>query len=136
VLLGMQVQYSTAEPSTIADGTVIPFNSVINNQSPDLTLNAANGEITIAVPGNYYVNWWIAVDGSTVAPTITFSLALDGTPVSSAATPILSTQLTGADFITVAAAPSVLTLANATGNDIFLSSTTVQANLVIIQLST
>ncbi len=101
-----------------------------------MTLNAANGEITITAPGNYYVSWWIAVDGSTVATTITFTLESDGAPLSSAATPILSDQLTGADLITVVGTPSVLTLVNTTGNDVFIGVTTVQANLVIFPLST
>ena len=135
LLLGLQAQYQNASAAVIANGALIPFNTVINNQSAALTLNAATGEITITEPGNYYVSWWISLDGSTVAVFITFSLELDGTPLSSAAIPVLSGQLTGADLISVTTTPAVLTLVNATGNDIFTGDTNVQANIAILQLS-
>ena len=135
LLLGLQAQYQNASAAVIANGALIPFNTVINNQSAALTLNAATGEITIAESGNYYVSWWISVDGSTVATFITFSLELDGVPLSSAAIPILSGQLTGSDLISVTTTPAVLTLVNTTGNDIFTGDTNIQANIAILQLS-
>ena len=135
MLLGLQAQYQDAEVATLADGDAIPFNTVINNQSPDMTLNAGTGEITITAPGNYYVSWWVSVDGSTVATFITFSLELDGTALSSSATPLLTDQLTGSDLITVTTTPAVLTLNNATGNDIFTGNTAIQANIAVVQLS-
>jgi hypothetical protein len=135
LLSGLQVQYSTGTVQIIADGAAIPFNSVVNGPSPDLTLNVVTGEITIDEPGNYYVSWWIAVDGATAATTITFTLELDAAPLSSASTPILTDQMSGAHLITVVGTPAILTLVNANGNDVGIANTTVQANLVIAQLA-
>ncbi|MDU4961787.1 MAG: collagen-like protein, partial [Sporomusaceae bacterium] len=135
LLSGIQVQYITGDWQVMANGAALPFNTVATALSPDLSLNTTNGEITVAEPGVYYVSWWVAVDGSTEALTINFSLQMDGSDVSAAGTPVLSGQLSGAALITVPAPATILTLVNITGNDVYIGNTIVQANLVVVQLT-
>jgi hypothetical protein len=121
--------------TTLDDDEVVPFNTIINNQSAEMSLNASTGEITVTETGNYYISWWITVDGSTANPFITFSLEVDSNVHSNTSTPLLTSQLSGSELVTISTAPAVITLVNVTGNTIFLSQLDNQANLVILKIS-
>ncbi|WP_243577947.1 hypothetical protein [Clostridium minihomine] len=110
---------------------------MISSQGTFASLNTSTGEITVTQPGTYLVNWWVSAEGSTVAPTITLSLNVDGVSQSVSDSPILYGQMFGSNFLTVTTAPAVITLTNTTGNDVFLTvSTSVGANITIIYLDT
>ena len=89
---------------------------------------------TITEPGNYYIDWWVAADGSPVAVTIDLSIVTSNGIVIAASSPILSGQLSGNALISVVDAPITFRLVNTTGNEIFIGNTTIKANLTILNL--
>ncbi|MPM72951.1 hypothetical protein SDC9_119927 [bioreactor metagenome] len=111
------------------------FNTTVLDLSPNISYNSATGEFTISQTGNYYVSWWIAVDGAESATTISFGVSLNaGAPII-ASSPIVSNQLSGIALISVVAAPAVVTLVNATGFTAFIADTPVQASMIILEVS-
>lgn len=134
VLGGIQAQLDDAEVTILPNGDNVIFNTVLNDQSPNIDYDTTTGEFTITQPGNYLVNWWVAVDGAGPATTISFAVALNNIPYSIASSPIVSDQLSGDALVTVAAVPTVVTLINFTGEDAFIAGTPVQANIVITEV--
>jgi hypothetical protein len=123
--------------TTIADNAPILFDTVINNTSTALTYDPITGEITITESGVYYVNWWLAIDGSTVSPTISYTIITSAGDSVTASSPILSENMSGNALLSITASlitPVTLQLINTTGNDTFIGSTAVQADLTIIHL--
>jgi len=99
-----------------------------------VSYDSATGLFTITETGNYYIDWWVAVDGSPIAVTIDISLVTSNGIVATSSTPILSDQMSGNALISVTEAPITFRLVNTTGNEIFIGPTTVKANLTIINL--
>lgn len=136
LLAGLQAQFSSANTTVLPDNDPIPFNTWINSQGTFIYLNIETGEITISQPGNYLINWWVSLEGSTLAPTITLSLNVDGVSQSVSNSPILYGQMFGSNLVTIASAPAVITLTNATGNDLFFTvATPVGANITVVYLN-
>ena len=133
-LSGLQAQLIDGGSLVIGDGDVIPLNTLLNSQGSYATFNPVTSEITLNQPGNYLINWWVAVGGSTVSPSLSISLAVDGIVYSNATSTISIDQVSGSDFIIVAAAPAVITLINSTGNDIFLDALVSSANITVVYL--
>jgi hypothetical protein len=105
------------------------------NQTTAITYNAVDGSFTISVPGIYYFDWWIAVDGAAAAPTIAFELSgSNGTSVYTASA-IVSDNLSGNALVNVAAAPVTFFLLNQSGDTAFIPGLIAQANMTIIHLT-
>lgn len=132
-LVGLQVQL-TDETSTIDNNSPFIFNSLFNDVTDAVSYDSATGLFTITETGNYYIDWWVAVDGSPIAVTIDISLVTSNGIVATSSTPILSDQMSGNALISVTEAPITFRLVNTTGNEIFIGPTTVKANLTIINL--
>lgn len=63
---GVQALLASAEGTSMADGANVGFNTLVNDQSDAIDFNPDIGEFTITKPGNYYVDWSIAVDSPSV----------------------------------------------------------------------
>ena len=86
------------------------------DQSVNISYNAVNGEFTLAAVGNYYVDWWVAINGAGLALTSSFGIVVNaGTPILGSS-PLVVDEVSGNALITVAAAPATLTLDNTTGD--------------------
>ncbi|MDR1116862.1 MAG: hypothetical protein LBL09_01270 [Oscillospiraceae bacterium] len=83
--------------------------------------------------GNYYVTWWVAVDGTAGSADVSFAVDVDGSPYSTGSMPIVTGQVSGSALVTVGATPATISLINVSGNTIALAGTPVQANIVILE---
>lgn len=133
-LTGIQVQL-VGPIITIGDEEPILFNTIVNNLSPDITYNPITGQISFNSNGVYYINWWVAVDGSTVANYVSLAIITSAGDTIEASTPILSDQMSGNALLNITTAPVTARLINITGNDIFIGNVPVQADLTIIHLA-
>ena len=107
------------------------FDTVVNDQSPNISYNAGTGEFTISAAGNYKISWWVATNGAGAATLVTFGIVLDaGAPVSGTS-PLLTGQVIGYALVTVTTTPGVLSLVNETGDVVFFANTPLQADIVI-----
>jgi hypothetical protein len=134
VLLGIQTQLLASGGALVADGAQIIFDTITNDQANDINYNLATGVFTITAPGNYYVSWWVAVDGSDGPIVLTFAVELNGGGGVLGSAPTVTGQINGSALITVVATPATITLVNVTGAAIVLADSPVQANLVITEV--
>lgn len=134
-LKGVEVQLQGSSGGTIDNAANIVFDTVINDQSATIGYNLATGEFIITEAGNYYLDWWVATDGSAGSVTITFSVMVNGSTVSSGNSPLLTGQITGNALITVDTVPATITLVNETGVTVFLPVIDVQANMTVISVT-
>jgi hypothetical protein len=111
------------------------FNNLLTDQSLNINYNSGTGQFTILQAGNYYVTWWVATDGAAPATTVSFGLSLNGGGPIIGSSSIVSGQVNGSALIVVGATPATLELVNATGETVFIPATTVQANIVIVEVS-
>ncbi len=111
------------------------FDTVLNDQSLNISYGVGTGIFTVTAPGNYYVTWWVDTDGAEEATTVSFGISLNGGPGILGSSPIVSGQLNGSALVTVGAVPATIELVNATGDNVFIPLTPVQANIVIIEIS-
>ncbi|MDD4125244.1 MAG: hypothetical protein PHW77_05935 [Eubacteriales bacterium] len=128
---GIQAELIEAGGEVIPDGTNVIFNNVIADLSDDISYDPATGEFTVTSPGVYIVNWWVAPDGAGAAINISFTVAVDGVPYSTASSPIVSVQMGASAIIDITTVPAVITLVNTTGDDVFIPDIPVQAGIVI-----
>ena len=118
----------------VDDGDNVIFDTIINDQTPSITYDGTTGEFTVTASGNYFVTWWVAVDGTEGPANVAFAVEIDGTGPIIGNAPTVTGQINGSAFITVTTVPVVITLVNTTGATVSLASTAVQANMVIMQL--
>lgn len=133
-LSGIQAQQVGAEGTVLADGGNVIFDSLLNDQSDNISYDTATGVFTITAPGNYYVDWWVGTDGAGPGINVTFAVAVNGVEYSAASSPIVSGQLSGEALVTVTDVPTTITLVNASDNDVFVPTTPIQANIVITEV--
>jgi hypothetical protein len=133
-LSGIQAQLTDAGGEIIANDDNVVFNEILNDQSSNITYNTVTGEFIITEPGNYYVDWWFAADGAGPAINVSFAIAVDGIPFSTASTPNVSGVIAGEALVTVTTTPAIITLINVTGEDAFVPITPVQSNIVILEV--
>ncbi len=134
MLLGIQTQLLGDGGALVADGATIVFDTITNDQANDISYNLATGEFTITAPGNYYVTWWVAVDGADGPTTLAFAVEVNGGGGIIGTAPTVTGQINGSALITIVATPAVVTLVNATGATIVLADATVQANMIITEV--
>lgn len=130
-LQGIQTQLIGAPAGSVDDGDNVLFDTVVNDQSPNISYNAGTGEFTISTAGNYKVSWWVATNGAGAATLVTFGIVLDAAPPVLGMSPLVTGQVVGNALLTVAATPGVLSLVNETGDVVFFADTPVQADIVI-----
>ncbi|WP_171903868.1 hypothetical protein [Cellulosilyticum sp. I15G10I2] len=106
----------------------------MNNQSPNISYNVGTGEFTISAEGNYYVSWWVAIDGTSGPATVRFDLDLDGVGITGV-TAVPTGQISGIALITVGVTPAIVQLINTTGGDVALVTGIPQASIVISEIT-
>ena len=127
---GIQAELVGAGGEIIPDGTNVLFDNVLNVQSP-ISYDPATGEFTVTEAGNYNVAWWTAPDGAGPATSISFTVAVNGVPYSTASSPIVSVQMSANAFVTIDTVPATISLVNTTGEDVFVPDIPVQAGITI-----
>lgn len=110
------------------------FDTVVNDASPAISYSPLTGIFTITVPGNYYVHWWVAIDG-VEGPTFgAFSILVNGITTIVGAMPLITGEVVGDAVITVGAVPATLSLINSTGATVaYAAAPPVRANLSIVE---
>ena len=131
---GIQAELVGAGGGIIADGSNVLFDNILNDQSDNIVYNAATGEFTITEPGNYNVAWWTAPDGAGAATSISFAVAVNGFPYSTASSPIVSVQMAADALVTIEKVPATISLVNVTGDGVFVPIIPVQAGIVITEI--
>jgi hypothetical protein len=134
-LAGVQAQLVGTPLALLANGATVAFDTIVTNQSPDITYNPGTGAFTLTSTGNYFVTWWVSVDGANSSPVVNFSLRLNGGGDIISTSPIVTNQLSGSALVHVSSVPSVLTLVNSSNDTIAFANTAAQANIVILELS-
>jgi hypothetical protein len=135
VLQGFQAQLQGSPAEIITDGANVIFDTVISDQSGNVSYNAATGEFTLNGAGNYYIDWWVTTDGSAGPVNMIFGILVNGTLVALGNSPIVTGQVNGNAFITVGDLPVTVTLANQTGADVLYANIPAQANITILTVS-
>lgn len=134
-LSGFHAQLNNAANRRIEDTHNVLFNLVTSRASSDITYNSATGEFTLCANKNYYVSWWIAVNGTDTAPIIEIAAVVDGVCVAIATSPQVTCQLSGTALISAKRVPQTLAIMNTTGDPIRYAATSIQANIVIMELA-
>ncbi len=138
VIGGLQIQLQSTGDLIIANNDPIIFDTIVSNFSSNISYDTTTGEITVTASGLYYINWWLAIDGSIVEPTISYTIITSSGDNITSSSPILSDNMSGNALFNITASigsPVTISLINTTGNDTFIGYTTVRADLVIIQLN-
>jgi len=111
-LEGLQMQLASPGAIFAQDETVL-FNQVITDASLAIAYNLETGEFQITRPGNYVVNWWIAIDGYDLSSnTAEVSVVVNGNVHSSSSTPAITSQFSGQSFLIVDTVPSIVKIVN------------------------
>ena len=138
-LSGLQVQLQGSSGGTVADGTNVLFDTVINAPTANIVYNAGIGNFFITQPGNYYISWWINTDGAGAETTVSFGIRVisGGGPtiLSSSPAPVTTLQLSGSALLTVTTIPTVFSFFNDSGATVNYGTSPIQANLTIIEVT-
>jgi hypothetical protein len=132
VLRGIQLRLSDGGGDSVQNNGAVVFDTIVNNQSP-ITYNFSTGELSITVPGNYYLSWWIAINGALA--DVTFAIRQNGGGYIPASMPVSVGQLNGNALITVGASGASVALVNRSGAAAQMAGTPVQASLTAVYLS-
>ena len=84
------------------------FDTVTNDQSLNINYLGA-GVFQITATGNYYVDWWVSVDGAGLSPIVAFAVQLNGGGDIIGSSPIVTGQVAGNALISVGAVPATVT---------------------------
>jgi hypothetical protein len=134
LLSGLQAQLSNAENGLLANGTNVIFDQLISRPDSHISYCFDTGEFTVSVNKRYYVSWWIAINGTEQASIVEIAVAVDGNPVLVSSSPQVTCQMAGAALISIETAPQCVSLMNVTGDILRYAPTTVQANVVFMEL--
>jgi hypothetical protein len=121
----------------VADGANVMFDTFVNNSSPNIIYNALTGVFTINRSGNYYVSWWVNTDFAEEALSVAFSVQVAGgaTVTASSPEPLITLQLGGQAMLSIGVAPATLSLVNTSGVNVGFATSAVQADLVILEVT-
>ncbi|HBE84456.1 MAG TPA: hypothetical protein DDW53_01640, partial [Lachnoclostridium sp.] len=121
--------------TSVANGSPVIFNTILNNQSINISYNTSTGIVTLNAEQNYYISWWVSTDGAGPSTYVEFTLQINGSSGVSSSSPIVTGQLSGMALITVGAIPSTIALVNTTGQTVSYGATPVMAHMVIFEVS-
>lgn len=134
-LTGIQVQLQGSADALLGDHDNIRFDSVLHRSSQNIRYNSLTGEFTLSGNRNYYVAWWVAVDGTDYTSAAEFAVVRNNTLISTSSSPQVTCQLSGTALFTSGSAPELISLKNISGNTIKYAPTSVQADLVFLDLT-
>lgn len=135
VLRGIHAQLTNAPEALVDNNENVLFNIILGPPSQNMRLNCHSGEFILLENKSYYVSWSVSIDGTDFMPNADFSLAIDGIPIASASSPLVTGLVSSEALISVYSAPERLSLKNTSGNMIRYSNTNVQANIVILEIT-
>lgn len=133
-IFGIHARLINSPNINIADEAPILFDTVTTQIGTTIVYDNTTGVFTISRNGYYLVNWWVALDGSTVTTGANFSLNVNGVSHSTGASPIVTGQLSGSAIIVVNAQPATITLTNESGEALNLEDLYAQANITILAI--
>lgn len=134
-LNGFQAQLNNAADMLLEENHNVVFNLVINQASSNIIYNNITGQFTLSANKNYYVSWWVAVNGSDTVSSVEFAAAINNSAFAIASSPLVTCQLSGSALIPVAIEPQILSIMNVSKNPVRYAVTAIQANIVIIELA-
>lgn len=134
LLSGLQVQLQNSPHGLVPDQGNVLFDRILNGQPSDISYDQSTGEFLLLSNKNYYVSWWLTLNGSEYTATIDFAVMLDGHVVAAASMPQVTCQMSGTALVPVTSAPGILSITNVSGNSIRYANTSVQANIVIVEI--
>lgn len=140
LLSGLQVQLQGSSRGSIGNGSNVLFDTTISAPSSVITYSPGLGNFNITQSGNYYISWWVNVDGAQASEFINFGIRITnggtGGPIlATSPSSLVTLQLNGSALVTVETTPFIFGLFNNTGATASFGATPVQANLTIIQIT-
>lgn len=132
---GIQAQLQGSADALLENRSNIRFNSIPHRSSQNIRYNSLTGEFTLSGNRIYYVSWWVAVDGTDYTSSAEFAVVRNNSLISVSSSPQVTCQLSGTALFTSGSAPELISLKNISGNTIKYAPTSVQANLVILDLT-
>lgn len=136
MIRGVEYQVQNRQAEGVDTGTNVLFDTVVNGQDLTIAYNSGTGVFTIPRSGSFLVSWQVAIDGSSLGPSATFTLIESGAVSASipASIPVILGQISASALVTVSGS-ATLRLANSSGYTIYLADMPVQANITIIDVS-
>ena len=134
LLAGTQYQLTRCK-DTITTGDPIIFNTLIENTSPNISYNNSNGRFTLSATGVYYVSWNVQTSGAGPSTFVALGIEIIGKTTIQNSVNLPLTQISGNAIINVTTTPTRIRLINTTGQDLFIDTVPVQANISIIHLT-
>jgi hypothetical protein len=134
ILSGIQVQLTNQGNTTLANNATVLFNLITSLLNTGIYYNHVTGEFVLPANKNYYISWWVAVDGTENAVGVQFALIADNRTVAIGASMQTTCQLSGFALLTKGDVQMVVSLRNASNATVNYADTLTQANLVIIEL--
>lgn len=131
---GIQVQLQNAAHALAVQNRAIIFDTIIQSNS-DIIYDSTIGKFILPSTATYFISWWAAVDGTETTAMIDFAVAVDDTTISIGSSPQVTCQISGSAFVPVGVTPARLSVMNVSGNAIRFANTSVQANIVILKLT-
>ena len=130
---GAVLEITTSAGATVANNGVFPFDLIFANYSAAVANTA--GTIQINANGLYFVDWWVALDGSNPISAVVLQLKSGATVLGTTQAPItMPNQFYGNTVVNVTSAPMTIQLVNVSGDSVILSSPlTIQGEMRIIQ---
>jgi hypothetical protein len=113
----------------VHDMEKIVFSELLNQQGTGINYSASI--FTLVAPGDYLVNWQIALEGSEAAPFVRFALLVDGEAYGPSAYPASLGLISGSSLVTTQNPNTQVSLINFTGEAVRLAPITPIANIVI-----
>ena len=119
---------------TVANGANVLFDTLLSNQTLDITYTPATGEFTFSTTGIYSVSWWIAEDTAATATSVSFNVTTDAVAGPSAFSPLTTGQISGFAIVTIGTVPATMSLVNQSGDTVTFSTTGVQGGIDIVEV--
>lgn len=138
-LRGIEVQLQ-GSATTVASGSPVLFDTIISDQSLDLSYNALTGLITVTQTGVFYIHWWVSTDGVAGGVDVlpSFSIITSAGDNIQASSPIATDQMSGNALLVIIASPGLpvtLQLVNATDGTIGYGTTPIKADLTMFNVT-
>lgn len=113
----------------LSSGEILPFDTIVTNQTSFLSLNTTTGEFTTTKAGNYLVLYYVNIDGTDANTEVAFSV----NGIKSQAVSAVQGQMSGFALLTLSPGATI-SISNTSGQTVAISGTDIQAGITIISL--
>lgn len=132
-LRGMQLSLVGSSAGSVAADACVPFDTVDTNTT--LGVTQSGGTVTIGRVGTYLVNWWVGVENTQAAESVSFAVSVNASDVQTSSSDIGGGQIVGTAIVNVTSVPVTLQLVNRSASSVTYVTAGVQAGLTITQLA-